>query len=391
MGDGSQLRQLQIPPRPRHGGNRQWAAQLGQCSPDQILDFSASLNPLGPPDSVLQALETALRSQPALAITTYPDPLMTRVRAALGQAHGLDPEWIWVGNGAAELLTWVARECQGTRAVGLLEPAFCDYYRSLQAAQVALFALPLPCQAGPPFPPLSELLRPLLEQIPKPRALWLNLPHNPTGQIWPQEQVLACLPEFDLVMVDEAFMDFLPEESASLLAWVEAFPQLVVIRSLTKLFTLPGLRIGFAVAHPDRLRRWQSWRDPWSVNGLAEVAALAALQDREFQNRTRAWLPPARQHLGEGLRQLAGVHPWPSVANFLLVQFPLSVPWLQETLLRRHQILIRDCLSFTGLGDQFCRIGVRTHGEQERLLVACEQILTEAGTVFPHSPDPYVS
>lgn len=373
--------------RPRHGGNRLWAAQVGRCSPDQILDFSASLNPLGPPATVLQALQTAILSTPPLAITTYPDPGMTRLRQVLGQIHGVDPDWILVGNGAAELLTWAAREGSALQAVALLEPAFSDYHRALGGAGVPISPIPLPCQLGPPFPSLPELLRPWLRRAPRPRGLWLNLPHNPTGQIWPLHQVLDCLPQFDQVMVDEAFMDFLPQPQgeidpqapASLLPWVREFPQLMVIRSLTKLFTVPGLRMGFGVAHPERLQRWSRWRDPWSVNGLAEVAALAALQDREFQQRTQAWLSPARQHLFQGLDRLPGVIPWPGVANFLLVQFPLSVPWLQQALLRRHQILVRDCLSFQGLGERFCRIGVRTLEDQERLLAACESILAEGG------------
>lgn len=384
------------PARPRHGGNRLWAAQLGNCSPDQLLDFSASLNPLGPPASVLQALQAAIHSTPPWSIATYPDPHSTELRQALSQILPCDPEWILVGNGAAELLTWAARDCQGMTGAVLPVPAFSDYFRALAAAQVPIRSVKLPCERDLEWPPLADLLRPALETWPRPRALWLNHPHNPTGQIWPLPQVLACLPWFDLVVADEAFMDFLPDQegaatSASLLPWVSQFPQLVVIRSLTKLYTLAGLRIGFAVAHPSRLQRWQSWRDPWSVNGLAQVAALAALQDQEFLERTRAWLPQARQHLLNGLQQLPGVEPWPSVANFLLVDWPISVPWVQQVLLRRHQILIRDCLSFPELGDRFCRLSVRTIPEQERLLAACRQILKEAmHSPFP-SPETYVS
>jgi histidinol-phosphate/aromatic aminotransferase/cobyric acid decarboxylase-like protein len=156
------------------------------------------------------------------------------------------------------------------------------------------------------------------------------------------------------------------------LPWIESFPQLVILRSLTKFFTIPGLRIGFAVGHPERLRRWQQWRDPWSVNGLATVAALAALQDHEFVRQTHAWLPVARQHLRQGLQRLPGYYPFPSAANFLLVRLDQRGSDLQRVLLQKDQILIRDCLSFAQLGDNYIRVAVRSIAEQERLLAACQ-------------------
>jgi L-threonine-O-3-phosphate decarboxylase len=372
--------------QPRHGGNWAWGAAIAGCSPQEILDFSASLNPLGPPQSVLQALTQALSAADPVVISRYPDPDYRDLRICLANHWAVDPEWIFVGNGAAELLTWAARDAQG-REVWLPQPAFGEYARALRAAGATIKPLPFfPGQGSAGFTLLQE---PLPVAGKGNRVLWLNNPHNPTGWLIPQQDILPLLPQFDRVVVDEAFMDFLPGEptlslnsspsamprSQTLIPHLAAHPNTIVIRSLTKFFTLPGLRIGFAVGHPDHWQRWRQWRDPWSVNGLAGVAVAAALADEDFRRRTLAWLPVAREHLLRGLQALPGWDPWPGQANFVLVRCPGSAVQIQEKLLRQHRILVRDCLSFPELGDRYLRIGLRTLPEQEQLLSACREIL----------------
>jgi histidinol-phosphate/aromatic aminotransferase/cobyric acid decarboxylase-like protein len=133
--------------------------------------------------------------------------------------------------------------------------------------------------------------------------------------------------------------------------------------------------LGYAIAHPDRLKRYKAWRDPWSVNSLASVAGVAALSDTEFQAKTWRWLPPARDELFQGLSQIPGLQPLQSAANFLLVDSEHSCVELQLRLLKDHQILIRDCQSFPQLGDRFFRVAVRTELDNKRLLTALKSIL----------------
>jgi histidinol-phosphate/aromatic aminotransferase/cobyric acid decarboxylase-like protein len=153
-----------------------------------------------------------------------------------------------------------------------------------------------------------------------------------------------------------------------LIPLVRDYPNLVILRSLTKFYSLPGLRIGYAIAHPERIQRWQQWRDPWSVNSLAALAGEAVIQDRAFQQQTWDWLFPARRQLFQGLAALPGLQPLVGAANFLLVRTQYPSSQLQADLLKHHHLLIRDCLSFPELGERYFRLAVRTPGDNQRLL-----------------------
>ena len=151
---------------------------------------------------------------------------------------------------------------------------------------------------------------------------------------------------------------------------VPSHPNLVILRSLTKFYSLPGLRIGYAIAHPERLQRWQAWRDPWCVNSLAVAAGIAVLEDVEFQQQTWDWLKQAKSQLFTGLSQISGLTPLPNAANYLLVQTEVASSLLQKELLQKDKILIRDCLSFPELGDRYFRVAVRLEHENQKLINA---------------------
>ncbi|MHC5673748.1 threonine-phosphate decarboxylase CobD [Nostoc sp.] len=369
--------------QPAHGGNLAWAAALAGCPPDAILDFSASISPLGPPNSAIAAIQSQIGN-----LKHYPDPNYSELRLALSHFHQLPPEWILPGNGSAELLTLIGRELAQLAATTLITPAFGDYYRTLRAYNAKVLECPLSLVTGHWSLVLTctersrssvavgaasgrEVLTKDKGQRTKDKGLLLNNPHNPTGKLFSRDSILPYLEQFALVVVDEAFMDFVPpNEEQSLIPVVQEYANLVILRSLTKFYSLPGLRLGYAIAHPDCLAKWQLWRDPWPVNTLAAAAAIAALQDTEFQQQTWAWLPPARNQLFQGLAKIPGLQPQASAANFLLVESQKSTSQLQQQLLKHHQILIRDCLSFQELGDRFFRVAVRSHSDNQRLLTA---------------------
>lgn len=367
--------------RPLHGGNLAWAAAFANCPLESILDFSASINPLGPPESAIAAIQAHLGD-----LKGYPDPGYQSLRQVLADFHRLPVDWILPGNGAAELLTWAGRELAALETTYLVTPAFSDYHRALKAFNANVATLPLalsslksPGQDLSSLRDLSQVLDlPQTRKHPQ-QGFLLNNPHNPTGSLFLKQTLLPLLEQFTLVVVDEAFMDFLPPPTAqSLVDLVQDYPNLVILRSLTKFYSLPGLRLGYAIAHPERLQRWQQWRDPWSVNVLAIAAAEAVLQDTAFQHQTWDWLPRAKQQLDQGLGQLPGLTPYPGAANFLLVDSQHPSSQLQAQLLKNHRILIRDCLSFPELGDRSFRVAVRTPAENQRLLAGLGQILSAA-------------
>ncbi|MBW4477193.1 MAG: threonine-phosphate decarboxylase CobD [Tolypothrix brevis GSE-NOS-MK-07-07A] len=352
-----------------HGGNLAWAAALAGCSPSAILDFSASISPLGPPNSAIAAITSQLGN-----LKHYPDPDYSELRQALGHFHQLPPEWILPGNGSAELLTLSGKEFSRLAATTLITPAFGDYYRSLAAYDVKV----LECPKSIVNSDLSMIIDKGQKTLDK--GLLLNNPHNPTGKLFSVEEILPYLEQFALVVVDEAFMDFLPpDEEQSLIPLIQEYANLVILRSLTKFYSLPGLRLGYAIANPERLSKWQLWRDPWPVNTLAAAAAIAALDDKEFQSATWEWLPPTRNQLFQGLAKLPGLQPKESAANFLLVESQQSVCQLQEQLLKEYQIYIRDCLSFKELGDRYFRVAVRSKSDNQRLLTALKALLKDKG------------
>lgn len=373
--------------RPVHGGNLAWAAALAGCPASAILDFSASISPLGPPESALDAIQAHLSS-----LTAYPDPDYGELRTALGEALNVDPDWILPGNGSAELLTWAAWDLSKLEATYLVTPAFGDYWRALSAFGAKVLKCPLDLQLLDAAPvrrlvtdDLSVSNRSLVSpsfRLPVPlalnaeRGLLLNNPHNPTGLLFGREAILPYVKQLGMVVVDEAFMDFLPPwEQETLIDAVEEFPNLVILRSLTKFYSLPGLRLGCAIAHPDILGRWQLLRDPWPVNALAAAAAAAVVRDTVFERQTWDWLPVARRELFEGLANLPGLQPFAGAANFLLVESSMSVSLIQKSLLERHRILIRDCLSFPELGDRFFRVAVRSRAENLRLIAGLAEVI----------------
>jgi histidinol-phosphate/aromatic aminotransferase/cobyric acid decarboxylase-like protein len=290
------------------------------------------------------------------------------------------------------LLTWAAWDLSKLSATYLVTPAFGDYWRALSAFGAKVLKCPLDLRLLDAEPvrrlvtdDLSVSNRSLVSPsfcLPVPlalnaeRGLLLNNPHNPTGLLFGREAILPYVKQFGMVVVDEAFMDFLPPwEQETLIDAVEEFPNLVILRSLTKFYSLPGLRLGCAIAHPDILRRWQLLRDPWPVNALAAAAAAAVVRDTVFERQTWDWLPVARFELFEGLANLPGLQPIAGAANFLLVESSMSVSLIQKSLLERHRILIRDCLSFPELGDRFFRVAVRSRAENLRLIAGLAEVI----------------
>lgn len=376
-GDGSE----------RHGGNLAAAArQLGR-RPGGLLDASASLVPFGPPLAVrLGLLRAAIGSAPR----AYPDRDWQVLRQQLGRLHGLPWDWVLPGNGAAELFTWAARDAAATGLSLLPAPGFADYSRALDCWGGAWQHGPLPLRWDASFPQPFPLSPP--GPAPQPEGgtgrcnvLWLTNPHNPTGQLWSRISLEPLLRQFALVICDEAFLPLVPGgEAQSLIALLEHHPNLVVVRSLTKVLAIAGLRLGYALGSPNRLACWARWRDPWPLNGLALAVAEDLLARPgwygDWTARVQAWVAREAPWLASRLDGWGQWRTRPSAANFLLLRGDRPLSGLAHTLASRHGVLVRPCRSFHGLDDHWLRLGLQDRRGNLRLLRALSAELGPART-----------
>ena len=340
------------------------AATRWGLDPTSILDFSANINPLGPPRSVRRAARQAL-----CGIAQYPEPFSRRLRTALAHRHRVPEDAVLVGNGAAEVIHLLARLAAGRR-VAVPVPGFAEYGRAARGVGAAVVPTPVTgiFATIPALPDLPADQGPALQGG---DLRFLCNPHNPTGLLLPPEDVLKVVDGMSaLVVVDEAFIDLTDAgERGSVIAHVPDRRNLVVVRSLTKFFAMPGLRIGYAVAPPELVARLDAARDPWSVSVLAQAAALAALADQAYANRTRAWVRRERAFLARELAGLPGYTVEPPSANFILARGP-EPAWLTQSRLGPQGILVRDCRSFDGLTEHHVRLAVRSRADNRRLLAA---------------------
>ena len=353
--------------RSAHGGEIQSAALRLGVSPAQLLDASASLVPWTPRFSA-RVLTRRLRD--------YPDRHHHRLADLIGKVHGLSASAVLPGNGAAELFTWAARDAAAVGMSSLPVPGFADYSRALACWDGAMAMHCLSLDWSSVFP----------QAFSSPGtagALWICNPHNPTGQLWSRASLEPLLQRYRLVICDEAFLSLVPDgEKQSLIPLVADHPNLVVIRSLTKLYGIAGLRLGYAVAQTERLQRWAQWRDPWPVNGIASAVAEQLLASPEkyqrWCRRAQAWVAKEGAWMQQQLAQLSGITPMPSAANFLLIRADQSLVPLREAVEQRHRILLRDCRSFEGLGECWLRIGLQSRRNNRRIIRALKQELHRA-------------
>ena len=345
----------------RHGGNRQALADALGCRPSQLLDASASLAPWSPRCPRLS--EASLRD--------YPDREQGAMRKAIAAIHGVPPDWVLPGNGAAELFTWAARDAAAAGVSGLLAPGFADYRRALRCWGAEWVETPLGLSWDHPgpfnHPPLDG------------SVAWICNPHNPTGQLWSRSSLESMLDRYGLVICDEAFLPLVAEaEHQSMIGLVAKYPNLIIIRSLTKLFGVAGLRVGYAIAQPNRLKRWQLWRDPWPVNGIAAALTEQWLgRPRRYERwcaRVQRWTTMEGVWMQRELARVPGITPMPSAANFFLISGRRSLVPLREAMEHDHRILLRDCRSFAGLGETWLRIGLQSPRDNRRIVRALKQV-----------------
>jgi cobyric acid synthase CobQ/L-threonine-O-3-phosphate decarboxylase len=371
------------PPIPNvtHGGNpAAVAATLGlKTLPPVRFDFSVNVNPLGAPDWVCGLMACA-----ADRVEHYPEVYAESATRALAAAHGVAPETLLTANGSTEIFAWLVGAFKARRPAWVA-PGYGGYAEA--CAVHGLAAHPIPASRP------ETAFAPDWARIEASDAdlVFLASPNNPTGTTLDPEAVLALARRQParLWVLDEAFMDFLPDAARRTLIGRALPPNLVVVKSLTKAFAIPGLRLGLCHAAPDTLSRVAAARLPWTVNGPAQAVAARLYEDPAYLAKTRRVVEDWRAGFRRALARIAGLEVFPSEAPYLLCRLPAGRPGrvVQAALLERG-ILIRSCRDFAGLDDPYIRLAVRAPAEQTALVDALTAVLGGRQEVAPAAPRP---
>ncbi len=354
-----------------HGGEVFEIARLRGLNPRDILDFSSNINPLGPPSLAMKCLKNATWMIPYYPDISYRDFR----RAAAEYARVPTSENVIEGSGSTELIYLFAELFvrEGDKVL-IPVPTFGEYERAVRNRG----GLPVYLTCQHEFTVDADRFADELDRGCK--AVFLSSPNNPSSKTIAKKDLLKLVELTSdrnaRVFLDETFIEFTEDRELGLSPLVEEFPNLFVARSLTKIFALPGLRIGYGLASRKLIEQLRKAKMPWSVNVLAQEAAIAALHDKSYLERSRKLVAKEREFLYSGLGKIQGLTPFRPDANFVLLRITqgLTANELKSSLLDKS-ILIRDCSSFRGLNENYFRISVKLRKQNRMLLSTLKEVL----------------
>jgi threonine-phosphate decarboxylase len=365
--------------RPIHGGNIREVQNKYGLSKSAALDFSASINPFGPPRGVKEVIKKSIDALP-----NYPDSDCLELRQAIAaylssrsdSVGQIAPDNILVGNGSTELIHLVARFLAPKQAIVPI-PTFAEYEDAVRLAGGRCLFVKARADKG-----FSWALETILGRLGQANILFLCTPNSPTGYLMPGADIYniihACKKHKIVLVIDETFLDFVAGgEQRSFVNLAARTSNIIVLRSFTKLYALPGLRLGYLVGGQTLVRKLSRMQPPWMVNTLAQAAGLEALKDRPYAAQTVVQVNLEKEWLIAELSKTPGLLPCPSAANFILCRIATkkidSAALTDE--MAREGILIRDCSTYQGLDKHFIRVAVRTREENARLISSLREVL----------------
>lgn len=361
--------------RDGHGGNIYQAAKIEGCLPSEITDMSSNISAVPLPHAIKNILTERISE-----IAQLPEVESASLTQLIAEKHRLSPEQILLGNGTTEFIFSIPERLRPESAL-ILAPTYSDYADACALSSVStrfLFT-----EKENRFQPDPHQLKDLAG---KANLVFLCNPNNPTGALIPKGDILNCVESFPdtFFVVDESYLPFVEEEEAHTLLSHSLPHNLMVLRSFSKIYAIPGLRLGWLAASPKTASLLRKKMPPWNVNRLAQIAGEAILDDP-------ALIPKAvNQNLtakNDFLRELnrfsdvfgegEAITVYPGTANFLLLELTGSMNAPDFTrLMLDNKILVRDCSNFEGLGDRFIRISLKTREMNGLCLAAMKEIMT---------------
>lgn len=349
-----------------HGGDVWGFSRKYNIPLENVLDFSGPINFLGPAPKAVEAVK-----QYAKLIRFYPDPNPVELREEIAAyvGHGVCADNVILGNGSIELIYMITEILPPKFKAVIPVPSFTEYEKATLrvGGEVAYVQLP-------------ENFDLIVEDVEKAvtkdtRIVCICNPHSPSGRLYKKESLLElvefCHGRGIIFSIDENYVEFAAAgEENTLAGYVKKYDNLFVIRSVTKFYGMPGIRFGYGIAAESLIEKLQVVRQPWSINGLAGFATLAAFKDVEFIQNTKQTIAKERTTFSKMLSAIEGLRVFPSETNFLLVK--ILNPKLTATKLREELasegLLIRDCSTFVGLDSSYFRLTVRSAADNLKLV-----------------------
>lgn len=356
-----------------HGGNVHKAIRLLHTSLDQILDFSANINPLGMSSKGFDTVKNALQD-----VIHYPDPDMTHLYSITSELWDMPKECIAFGNGAAELIYAICR-LSNIESVYIPAPGFSEYSHGAHSCGLPVieYELQFDKESFHFAYSLETILHDLNQS--KHRLVFIGNPNNPCGTLWKDrsgELFEVCKKNGHYLVFDESFIDFLGD-AYSMRNYVEEYDNVIVVHSLTKFYAVPGLRIRAMMASPMIINFIKSHIPSWTVNHLAQIYSEEALQDVDYVQKTRRVLKTEKEWLFNELTKIEPLRCIEPSVNYILCHLDEQYSLEDMILNLYHQsILIRDCSQYTGLGPNWFRIAVKRREQNQQLLQALQAYFT---------------
>ena len=350
-----------------HGGD------IYSMSEDKkVIDFSANINPLGLPAGVKNALKAAIS-----VCADYPDPFCRKLTEKLANYHNLKQEYIFLSNGAADVLFKLALAIKPDKAL-LLAPTFADYEKALKTVKCKIDYFNL--FAGNEFCVTDSILSKINNDT---DIVVICNPNNPTGQLTDEALLLKildkCRSTDTYLLVDECFMDFVDQEKAfSLKKYLSEYDNLIILKAFTKTYAMAGIRLGYCLTgNADIIDKCRENGQDWSVSTLAQAAGLSALDEEEYLTKSKEYIKKERTYLLQNLHKL-GFKVYGSAANYIFFSAK-KLPRLAENL-QKEGFLIRKCANYQNLDEDYYRIAVRTASQNKLLIKAVRKLLKNENT-----------
>lgn len=351
-----------------HGGNLERAMERYDISLDEIIDFSANINPLGISPKIKEVLVKSIDQ-----LSRYPDPECKEAKKEISRYFKIDYENIILGNGSTELIYLIVQTLKAKKVL-IPIPTFCEYERALNNNNVSINFYKLKEKQE-----FAISINEIISQLAGIDLTFLCNPNNPTGTFFNKKEILILVREIQkrkiFLVLDEAFIDLYEEDS--FIKEVKNYDHLIVLRSLTKFYGLPGLRIGFGAGSSKLIKELEIQKIPWSVNCLAQIAVREMLRDEKFISKSRSFLLKEKEFFYQELSNIEGLKVYKPSSNFIFIKLlgNISSEGLIDQLAKKG-ILIRDCSNFRGLEkEKFIRVAVRTRKENLKLLEQLKIIL----------------